>query len=1075
MAAKTLLLVATIAGSLTLHIHARSKGTQLHHHMTEAELRKFFSVDSRNKVPAYDIVHPFLSDESGNFLSYNLRPHEKSRQRRSTGPEEPDFHYFKVRAMGKNLHLKVAKSDGLLSERARVHTVHKDGSKTSSDVPREAEYYSGHVTSHPDSMVALRSDGGLAGLISTPDDTLFIQPLPSHLARHYVQKGRAQPHVVHQRSVHDVMEEFVTGETVSRLRRSIDAPLTKRTGYKYLETHMIADNFITSKYGNETTNVLLMIAHVTRQVFLGGSAGDIKIHLVVVGITLNTGGLGYTSSASKGDRIAALGTWMGTNIPSEDSNSAHADVVVLVTNTVGGLAEAGSVCSSTGRVLVGDTGIQTASAMAHEIAHALNVGHDADTSRSDCLDGQFLMSGTLGSGVKALRFSPCSREKLQEVLSGDLCTELDDAPGNIVHYPSSWHDKLPGQIYDRNKQCQMQYGSAYTECAQKKSSCDSLFCSSDGSTCPSTVLAPLDGTSCGDRQWCIAGECVDDGLSGPINGGWSNWSADYSTCSYTCGGGVQWKTRTCTNPKPSRGGADCVGSSKGEYRICNPEACPSGTDTQRQHQCKSVNSAYSAHYENDDLCHLYCVAGSVRYDHGIAQDGSRCKADTNIKDVCIQGKCKPVGCDGVLGSGQHVDRCGVCNGDSSTCSVVTGSYTQSCTSWGPFPGCHMFDLPAGATKVRVAKSNVDANVLGIKDSAGTYLINLPTWSTTVQAAGTKVIYRHEDHYYQDTIDIPGPTNAQLGLFMVSVTGSSQPVNWKYFIAGKTSVSSSDVQWKIGSWSACSNACGPGSQERDVACLRIDDGTYVRDSVCAGAKPVTTQDCETATCTASWYTTEWSPCSATCGKGTQSRSVICRRETFTGSMQYKTLSDSNCAENKPTVTLSQECNKVNCPAEWVPSAWSACTTTCAGGQQTRTVSCKQKDLNGVYQSLADFHCHHDTKPSVQQVCNSDIQCFHFLGCFTSSSSERPLPTSVANFRDEINWNDMSATIAKCQAAVTAEHPTWTHFGIEYYGECWSGDSSSNYSMHGQVECTSQNSYQGTGAGGVLAVYQINSSS
>ncbi|EDO36365.1 predicted protein [Nematostella vectensis] len=960
--------------------------------MTEAELRKFFSVDSRNKVPAYDIVHPFLSDESGNFLSYNLRPHEKSRQRRSTGPEEPDFHYFKVRAMGKNLHLKVAKSDGLLSERARVHTVHKDGSKTSSDVPREAEYYSGHVTSHPDSMVALRSDGGLAGLISTPDDTLFIQPLPSHLARHYVQKGRAQPHVVHQRSVHDVMEEFVTGETVSRLRRSIDAPLTKRTGYKYLETHMIADNFITSKYGNETTNVLLMIAHVTRQVFLGGSAGDIKIHLVVVGITLNTGGLGYTSSASKGDRIAALGTWMGTNIPSEDSNSAHADVVVLVTNTVGGLAEAGSVCSSTGRVLVGDTGIQTASAMAHEIAHA-----------------------------------------------GDLCTELDDAPGNIVHYPSSWHDKLPGQIYDRNKQCQMQYGSAYTECAQKKSSCDSLFCSSDGSTCPSTVLAPLDGTSCGDRQWCIAGECVDDGLSGPINGGWSNWSADYSTCSYTCGGGVQWKTRTCTNPKPSRGGADCVGSSKGEYRICNPEACPSGTDTQRQHQCKSVNSAYSAHYENglisefsytvagttlaqNDLCHLYCVAGSVRYDHGIAQDGSRCKADTNIKDVCIQGKCKPVGCDGVLGSGQHVDRCGVCNGDSSTCSVVTGSYTQSCTSWGPFPGCHMFDLPAGATKVRVAKSNVDANVLGkylvgIKDSAGTYLINLPTWSTTVQAAGTKVIYRHEDHYYQDTIDIPGPTNAQLGLFMVvshtiryhyfpgptnaqlglfmvvsatglilmhhrhpidtpqvshtiryhyfpgptnaqlglfmvashrytagiphdkiplmsgptnaqlglfmvSVTGSSQPVNWKYFIAGKTSVSSSDVQWKIGSWSACSNACGPGSQERDVACLRIDDGTYVRDSVCAGAKPVTTQDCETATCTASWYTTEWSPCSATCGKGTQSRSVICRRETFTGSMQYKTLSDSNCAENKPTVTLSQECNKVNCPAEWVPSAWSA---------------------------------------------------------------------------------------------------------------------------------------------------------
>ncbi|XP_048588221.1 A disintegrin and metalloproteinase with thrombospondin motifs 13-like isoform X3 [Nematostella vectensis] len=83
--------------------------------------------------------------------------------------------------------------------------------------------------------------------------------------------------------------------------------------------------------------------------------------------------------------------------------------------------------------------------------------------------------------------------------------------------------------------------------------------------------------------------------------------------------------------------------------------------------------------------------------------------------------------------------------------------------------------------------------------------------------------------------------------MVSVSGESQ-VTWKYLIAGQTSVSNSGVQWKTGPWSACSKACGPGSQERDVACVRIDDGTYVRDSVCAGAKPVTSQDCETATCT-----------------------------------------------------------------------------------------------------------------------------------------------------------------------------------------------------------------------------------
>ena len=58
----------------------------------------------------------------------------------------------------------------------------------------------------------------------------------------------------------------------------------------------------------------------------------------------------------------------------------------------------------------------------------------------------------------------------------------------------------------------------------------------------------------------------------PVNGMWSHWT-DFEACSVSCGGGVQQRTRTCSNPAPECGGTDCIGAAT-EQQSCNTQGCP---------------------------------------------------------------------------------------------------------------------------------------------------------------------------------------------------------------------------------------------------------------------------------------------------------------------------------------------------------------------------------------------------------------------------------------------------------------------------------------------------------------------
>lgn len=74
-----------------------------------------------------------------------------------------------------------------------------------------------------------------------------------------------------------------------------------------------------------------------------------------------------------------------------------------------------------------------------------------------------------------------------------------------------------------------------------------------------------------------------------------------------------------------------------------------------------------------------------------------------------------------------------------------------------------------------------------------------------------------------------------------------------------------------------------------------------------------------------------------------------------------------------------------------------------------------------------------------------------GCFQDVRKNRALPELLHIFRgDELDWRDLSSTVInKCQEL--AEGKNYKCFGIQFYGECWSGeDACNNYKIHGRAD-------------------------
>ncbi|CAL1528734.1 unnamed protein product [Lymnaea stagnalis] len=434
---------------------------------------------------------------------------------------------------------------------------------------------------------------------------------------------------------------------------------------------------------------------------------------------------------------------------------------------------------------------------------------------------------------------------------------------------------------------------------------------------------------------------------------WSEWSS-WSECSRTCDGGATYQERKCVRSPDSKDG--CEGE-RFRYSTCNNDPCSPDSVDFRGQQCAAYNNAtyggklytWLPYTDRKNPCTLYCIPKGTRTVVRLAPkvlDGTRCKF--NAHDMCISGKCWPVGCDHKLDSPLTQDLCGVCGGNNS------------CLNNGTKGRYHWIEI-------------------GLTPCSASCGVGVQTYQ-----------YRCRDRLTGNQVPesrcvkAPKPNEREKSCFR----RQCPPV------------------WKIFTYQACTVSCGGGTATRAVRCMdTLRDGRqqWLHDSFCPVPKPSTTRPCNPQLCPR-WYAGEWSPCSVTCGWGEQIREVVCRHEgeMFCDSSSQP-VTRRNCTTifpcNDPddprniaehdehagrqelvfgfsqgksdnsVIIKEDERDKYNMTSpKFVVSSWSACSATCGVAFRTRYVRCQVLlKYMRTMEDLPDAECS-DQKPPVSEQCD-----------------------------------------------------------------------------------------------------------
>ncbi|KAL4220436.1 ADAM metallopeptidase with thrombospondin type 1 motif 17 [Mactra antiquata] len=448
------------------------------------------------------------------------------------------------------------------------------------------------------------------------------------------------------------------------------------------------------------------------------------------------------------------------------------------------------------------------STAAHELGHCMGMSHDIDVG---CAGNTALMGYTVKSG-----WSSCSRLGLYFLLmnkAATACLLQENVNKDDIGIAALY----PGMVYNDDEICGLLYGDDYKYMDVPGSdpyTCVEFLCVNVNRASSHYGVSfheskPIPGRYCGDEKICSwltvnsVYQCVgwDEAEFNSsdvvkIEGGWTEWSEE-SACTRTCGTGLQYRQRFCTNPRPLNT-AGCEGR-RFDITKCNTQPCPddavdeSNVILQRAGEICTFwknNNLYelinknSSHYlttgsafssVDSGQCEVLCDTiesqkaaknerhglmppGTTCYHASLSSDGEKLRLPrwSGMTSYCLHGSCEFLDCTNMTGD-QRNDGCGVCGGDNSTCQPFDDVYDATLDNGVTET---IVVIPANATLIQFYFTYQDMKKYFLElvmPNSDTKVISSSTLDTTNQPAsfaGTYWYYLRSQQY----LYAYGPTN-----------------------------------------------------------------------------------------------------------------------------------------------------------------------------------------------------------------------------------------------------------------------------------------------------------------------------